>query len=65
LQNDLYMVGKRVCKIYQPRIDIEGDECYWVQYQDDLDVSIVKKEDLKLLDRNGRLLYGIRRKTKI
>jgi hypothetical protein len=39
---------------------MEGVKYYWVQYQDDLDVSIVENKDLKLLDRNGRLLYGKR-----
>jgi len=63
LDNTLYIVDKRICKVYLPPVLMDGFKYYWIQWQDDLDVTIVENKDLKLLNRNGRLLYG--KKTKV
>jgi len=58
LQNELYMVNKRVCRIYIPPMVAEGVKYYWVRYEDNLDVGIVSDKNLTLLGKNAKLLYG-------
>jgi hypothetical protein len=58
LQNELYLFNKRVCRIFLPPLLPDKEMCYWVRYEDDLDVSIAPNKDLTLLGKNARILYG-------
>lgn len=64
LQNDLYIVGKRICKVYLPPLFLDDMKYYWVMWLDDGDVTVVDNKDLQLLNRTGRTLYG-KKKTKV
>lgn len=58
LQNEVYLVDNRPCKIFLPPVVIqEYGRIYWIQYLDDGDVTMTS-EDKLVLTKRGKVLYG-------
>lgn len=58
LQNEIYLVDNRPCKIFLPAIVIQPHgKIYWIQYLDDGDVTMTT-EDKLVLTKRGKILYG-------
>lgn len=59
LQKQVYFYNKRPCRLFEPKVDLEGKTYYWVKYlNDDYDVTVVPEEDLEILNKAGKVLFG-------
>lgn len=59
LQDELYVKGNRLCRLYLPIIILEeGTRVYWIQYIDDNEVTAAYEHELKKANRFEKALYG-------
>ena len=52
------MYERRLCRRFIPPVVMDGITYYWIRWEDDFDVTILRESDIKMLNRNERLLYG-------
>lgn len=58
INNNLYLVNKRLCRVYLPPLYMDKKKYYWIQYDDDKDVTIVPCRDLLPISTiGGKVLF--------